>query len=224
MLNDYSYNNQIVSLLASSKLFGLTMLVLSLVYFMFIHLSFIGISVKMTSLLLFPTIMLAVDAVFLWLSSIATERDILCYYNQNINEIPPTYKLELIHTIVASAIRAWHYYNLFRLFFKEFLEKIEFLDCMWILSVINAGYLSISTLAKSLHKYRSYNKLIEKMNKIFKKNESTPDQICIICMDQLLNCRRLIGCGHLFHYKCLFQWVQTKYECPVCRVPINLNF
>lgn len=72
MLNDYSYNNQVVSLLASSKLFGLAMFVLSLTYFIFIHLSFIGISVKMTSLLLFPTIMLAVDAIFLWLSCIAT--------------------------------------------------------------------------------------------------------------------------------------------------------
>lgn len=121
MLNDYSYNNQIVVLLNSSKLYGLGLLLASLGYFIFVHFSFMGISVKMTSLLLFPTLMLATDSLFLWLSSIATSRDILCYYNQNINEIPPTYKLELIHTIVGSAIRAWHYYNLFRLFFKSFI-------------------------------------------------------------------------------------------------------
>jgi hypothetical protein len=85
MLNDYSYNNRIVVLLVSSKIYGLILFCLSLAYFVYIHLSFMGISVKMTSLLLFPTLMLATDSLFLWLSSIATNRDILCYYNQNIN-------------------------------------------------------------------------------------------------------------------------------------------
>jgi hypothetical protein len=124
MLNDYSYNKQIVILLASSKLYGLILFVFSVGYFVFIHSNFMGISVKMTSLLLFPTIMLVCDSIFLCLSSIATTKDILCYYNQNINEIPPTYKLDLIHTIVGSSIRAWHYYNVFRLFFKTFMERI----------------------------------------------------------------------------------------------------
>lgn len=85
MLNDYSYNNKIVMLLTSSKFYGLLLFLLSLTYFIFVHFSFLGISVKMTSLLLFPTLMLATDSLFLWLSSIATTRDILCYYNQNIN-------------------------------------------------------------------------------------------------------------------------------------------
>lgn len=85
MLNDYSYNNRIVVLLVSSKIYGLVLFCLSLAYFVYIHFSFMGISVKMTSLLLFPTLMLATDSLFLWLSSIATNRDILCYYNQNIN-------------------------------------------------------------------------------------------------------------------------------------------
>jgi hypothetical protein len=93
MLNDYSYNNQITILLNSSKLYGFGLFVASIAYFVFVHFSFMGISVKMTSLLLFPTLMLATDALFLWLSSIATSRDILCYFNQNINEIPTTYKI-----------------------------------------------------------------------------------------------------------------------------------
>ena len=182
MLNDYSYNNKIVMLLANSKIYGLAFLVLSVSYFIYVHTLFLGISMKMTSLLIFPTLMLGVDALFLWLGCNAATKDILCYFNPNINEISSCHKLELIHIIVGSSIRGWHYYNLFRLFFRTFIEKIEFLDCMWILSVINAGYISISTLARSLHKYRSYNKLVERLNRIFMKSPSTPDQICIICM------------------------------------------
>ena len=85
MLNDYSYNNKIVTLLASSKVYGLILFIVSVSYFIYVHTSFIGVSVKMTSLLLFPTLMLATDALFLWLGSTATTKDILCYFNQNIN-------------------------------------------------------------------------------------------------------------------------------------------
>jgi hypothetical protein len=42
-------------------------------------------------------------------------------------------------------------------------------------------------------------------------------------METLLNSHRLSPCGHFFHYKCLFKWVQKKRECPMCRVRINLN-
>jgi hypothetical protein len=42
-------------------------------------------------------------------------------------------------------------------------------------------------------------------------------------MEPLLNSYELAQCRHLFHYKCLFQWIQTKEECPVCRVKIDLH-
>lgn len=48
---------------------------------------------KVVNLLVYPIIMIAIEALFLFLSSVAAEKDILCYYNQNINEIQPTYKL-----------------------------------------------------------------------------------------------------------------------------------
>lgn len=66
---------------------------LSLGWIVGAHLAFAGVSLKVVSLLIFPGLMLAVDACFLLLSSAASEKDILCYYNQNINEIQPTYKL-----------------------------------------------------------------------------------------------------------------------------------
>jgi hypothetical protein len=191
MLNDYSYNNQIVTVLYSSKLYGIIVFVLSLTYFFWANTTYLGIPAKLTSLLLFPTLMLMTDSLFLLLCSIATTRDILCYYNQNINEIPPTYKLDLVQGIIGSSIRGWHYFNLMRIFYKGFLTKLEILDYMWILSVLNALYISFSSLTTSLKKYRNYNKLIDRMNRIFRKNGPTPDQICIICMEQLLNCRKL---------------------------------
>jgi len=198
-------------LLSSSKIFGILLLIASITYFFSVQMIFTGVAMKLNSLLLFPTLMLAIDSLFLFLCSAAIGKDILCYFNQNINEIPPTYKLELIEKIVGSSVRVWHYYNLARLFIKAFMQKMGIIDCMWILSVANACYLSLRTLASSLGKYRSYNKLMDRFNRIFRKSASAPDQTCVICMTELLNCRKLSSCGHLFHYKCLFQWVQTKF-------------
>ena len=85
LLNDYSYDPKIVLLLTSSKIYGLLLFLMSIGYFFLVHFIFMGTSVKMTSLLLFPTLMLGTDSLFLFLGSIATSKDILCHYNQNIN-------------------------------------------------------------------------------------------------------------------------------------------
>jgi len=61
--------------------------------------------------------------------------------------------------ILGSSIRVWHYYNLFRLFIKAFFQRMGLLDCLWILSVINACYISTTTLWQSIKKYRFYSKL-----------------------------------------------------------------
>ena len=124
MLNDYSYNNQIVTMLHSSKVYGLVLFGFSMTYFFWAHMTFLGIPVNLTNLLLFPTLMLATDSLFLLLCSIATTRDILCYYNQNINEIPPTYKLDLAQGIIGSAIRVFHFFNLFRNLFYQIILHV----------------------------------------------------------------------------------------------------
>ena len=116
----------------------------------------------------------------------------------------------------------WHYYNLLRLFIKALILKIGVFEYIWIFSVVNAGIQAITTLYISMNKYRNYNKLMNKFDRLFRKTTSAPDQNCTICLTELLNCRQLASCGHLFHYRCLFQWMQNKTECPICRMPIPL--
>ena len=48
---------------------------------------------KIINLLIFPLMMLTVDGIFLLLISTACEKDILIYFNHNINQVLPTYKL-----------------------------------------------------------------------------------------------------------------------------------
>lgn len=197
-------------MLSNSIKLAIITLPFSIVYIASVNILFMGVIYKVISMLCFPSLMLAVDSLHLFLVSKYTQKHLVYFYNQNINGISPIYRIDLCYKIISYAIKCSHFFNLALVCSSIILERIDFLDCMWIISVIGAFYHSSAGMVKSLAKYRSMNKFVNSINKIFKKVKKASDQICIICMEPLLNSHRLVQCGHLFHYKCLFQWVQTK--------------
>ncbi|KAK8698383.1 hypothetical protein V6N13_114504 [Hibiscus sabdariffa] len=49
---------------------------------------------------------------------------------------------------------------------------------------------------------------------------------CAICLDGFRQgqwCRNLVGCGHLFHRKCLDSWLIKVTSCPICRTRVCLE-
>ncbi|KAK8660175.1 hypothetical protein V6N13_051109 [Hibiscus sabdariffa] len=49
---------------------------------------------------------------------------------------------------------------------------------------------------------------------------------CAICLDGFREgqwCRNLVGCGHLFHRKCLDSWLIKVTSCPICRTGVCLE-
>lgn len=85
ILNDYSYNNKIIVLLSSSQIYGLTLFIASLFYYFWINYSFLGVQTKVTSLLCFPILMLVIDSSFMFLCSWMISKNLLCFFNPNIN-------------------------------------------------------------------------------------------------------------------------------------------
>ena len=131
---------------------------------------------KMITLLLFPTTMLIIDSFFLWLTAVTTSQDMLCHYNPNINHIPSSYKLDIFQRIGLSSVKVFHYYTIIRIFMKTMFEKFDFLDCMWIISIVNAIYSSVTTLIKSISDYNYFKKLVRCINRVFTPNQSQPGQ------------------------------------------------
>lgn len=187
------------------------------------HYLFLGVLFRVVSMLCFPSLMLLFDSVFLLVGSLRTQRHLVYFYNQNINGISPLARPQLYYNICKNVLRCSHFFNLIVLCSAIILERVDFLDCMWVVSVVGAFYSSALEMIKSIYKYKQMQRLISSISRILAKVKGATDQVCIICMEPLLNSHRLVQCGHLFHYKCLFQWIQTKEECPVCRVRINLN-
>ena len=83
-------------------------------------------------------------------------------------------------------------------------------------------------------------KLVEKYEKLipivkFKKNDTVINEFglseCTVCMDPFVESsklRKLPTCKHLFHEKCLMQWLsgaqqQQHQKCPMCNAEITLE-
>ena len=52
------------------------------------------------------------------------------------------------------------------------------------------------------------------------------EECCSICLDPLYNnqnqpLRKLPGCGHLFHTKCVDAWLERKCVCPNCKLNLK---
>ncbi|GKV22317.1 hypothetical protein SLEP1_g32198 [Rubroshorea leprosula] len=49
---------------------------------------------------------------------------------------------------------------------------------------------------------------------------------CVVCLEGFKQgqwCRKLDGCGHLFHRKCVDAWLVKITACPVCRRRVSMN-
>ena len=67
-----------------------------------------------------------------------------------------------------------------------------------------------------------------KMNKnLFVNNDKGKNEkpICCICLRAMkINDEvSFLKCQHLFHFKCLDKWIETKEDCPICRNKIEFG-
>lgn len=166
MINGYGYNNQIVKLLSNSLVLSVTTFVFSFTYVLVLHFYFLGVQYKVISMLCFPSIMLTIDSLFLFLVSFQTQRHMVYFYNQNINGISPVFKIELYYNIIGYAIKCSHFFNLTLMCSSIIMRKIEVMDCMWIASVLGALYKSCVGIIQSFSKYRYTQKFIKGINSI----------------------------------------------------------
>jgi len=50
------------------------------------------------------------------------------------------------------------------------------------------------------------------------------DKTCIICRDDVKpEFSKMLSCCHIFHIKCLQNWLRRQYCCPTCMSPISSN-
>ena len=101
-----------------------------------------------------------------------------------------------------------------------------------ILSLILIIYFIINLLPnyfkkinERIDKYFTNHFRNKKLNNVIKKSENIKqkriftnrDDLCCICLEKGGTVYLLLDCGHIYHKKCLKQWIKNKNECPLCR-------
>ncbi|EYU23266.1 hypothetical protein MIMGU_mgv11b023107mg [Erythranthe guttata] len=94
------------------------------------------------------------------------------------------------------------------------------------------GTVSITFLGRTIIFYEQTRGLseedIEKSLKIRNSCRKGEDEICAICLDDMIkSCEKekeetttaigSLGCGHEYHVCCIKRWLRTKNSCPLCK-------
>ena len=87
-------------------------------------------------------------------------------------------------------------------------------------------YVSFQQLKQRLLAFTKYRRLMASMNRFQSVTEEELEEAgndCIICRDEMSvnDCKKLPGCGHIFHKSCLREWLVQQQSCPTCRGDIT---
>ena len=113
----------------------------------------------------------------------------------------------------------------------EFVEEaLRFLTLVCFFLSIQAFYglplhlirriiVSFRSFQRRFNSLRDYYRIVRNIHSLFPP--ATPEEIqenpmCLVCRDDLHEAVKL-PCGHLFHFVCLYEWLNRSHECPTCR-------
>lgn len=58
------------------------------------------------------------------------------------------------------------------------------------------------------------------------ESQSSYQSECVVCLDGFREaqwCRRLAGCNHVFHRRCVDNWLIKVPSCPICRTSVRIS-
>lgn len=118
-------------------------------------------------------------------------------------------------------------------FISIFLFMICFI-CICICLVICYGIIIIRRLTprrRLIHHQTQFDQpfkvdlsaffLITKMKDIENPNKNDTCSVCLDGFGESENVSLMVMCGHIFHEKCIMDWVNAKYCCPNCKFEIK---
>lgn len=104
------------------------------------------------------------------------------------------------------------------------LVKDIFVD-VWVLYMNSKSLLAIWKNSKQL------DTKLPTMTSDDLNNDPNFDNVCIVCMDELVSENphhhqsdgkkpKKLPCGHVLHLSCLKNWMERSQTCPICRLPV----
>lgn len=92
--------------------------------------------------------------------------------------------------------------------------------------IIRELYVTFHKFRRRCNDFRRYRRVVATMNDLFpdatEEELVDGDRTCIICREEMVSAKKL-NCGHMFHSRCLQNWLKRQFSCPTCRAIIDIN-
>jgi hypothetical protein len=210
MLDSIVIDRNLIGYLKSSIKLSFIFLAFSVAYVIFANLYFIHVHFRINQILLYPTLLLTLDSLVM-LVSCNRIRTRLCYYfNNNIDDISPMYWIDAIYTFTKSILKIWHFSAFFKALYRTYSNLLETFISPWTLSILSEIYVGSQNIGKCAAEYNRFRELMRHINYYLPRCQPCINDLCTICQEELLSCRKIMECGHHFHFKCIFLWIKSK--------------
>ena len=113
--------------------------------------------------------------------------------------------------------------NLYLIFILLIIQLSDIHDNI-IISTLSLflNLLRVIILIIYLYSRYQYEKYYYKLNEMEYNNNDIIE--CSICLEIINNKYSLTICNHIFHNKCIYQWLKIKNTCPICREILKDNY
>jgi len=141
--------------------------------------------------------------------------------------------LATVEHVIAGQMRAKH----MLLFLAEFchsLVRLALYVSFFVVVMVELGsiplhllremFMNIVFLWGMLVRFYQYRKIMQNLERFPTVNlapEDERDSTCTVCMAEITEGKEL-PCGHIFHLRCLKEWLRRNPICPTCRHPIRV--
>eukprot|EP00178_Gracilaria_changii_P021787 TRINITY_DN645_c0_g1_i1.p1 TRINITY_DN645_c0_g1~~TRINITY_DN645_c0_g1_i1.p1 ORF type:complete len:807 (-),score=125.25 TRINITY_DN645_c0_g1_i1:130-2550(-) len=92
--------------------------------------------------------------------------------------------------------------------------------------IIREFYVTLSKFQRKCADFLRYRRVVanihEVVEEVSEEELSEGDRTCIICREEMDSAIKL-ACGHMFHRRCLENWLKRQLSCPTCRATIDVN-
>lgn len=150
MLEAIVIDRRVSGYLKASRRLGFVLATVSAAYIIMGNWCFIHARFRVNQVLMYPAILLFMDAMLMLVSSGLILNRLCYYFNNNIDDISPVYWAESAYNFLKSTIKVWHFSAFLRTFYRTSTNIFELFISPWILTILNEFYAGARTLGQSI--------------------------------------------------------------------------
>lgn len=102
------------------------------------------------------------------------------------------------------------------------------LDAALTMDFTNTRFVTMESEMKTTESSQVESKVDDFLIMMMPTDSSPAAGVCTVCMEALDTCSpanedggRIVKCGHVYHERCIRQWVSLHNSCPLCRTVLS---